>query len=197
MCVALSGYLRMPPASEGETPNARLGRKRRSPLSKGRLTVRRRTRIWHMEIRRVRLSDKEVEPLLVGLSDEYDTRYGQNIEMTRASEDEFNPPAGLFIALMDGPITAAGGGFRRHDKSTCEVKRMWTNPLYRQRGLATRILRTLEDAAWETGYTNLILETGPRQPEAEALYVTRGYSRIEVYGHYPEARAFRLDLSVR
>jgi hypothetical protein len=39
----------------------------------------------------------------------------------------------------------------------------------------------------------LILETGPRQPEAEALYARRGYNRTEFYGHYPEARAFSLD----
>ena len=44
------------------------------------------------------------------------------------------------------------------------------------------------------GYTRLILETGPRQPEAEALYERRGYSRIGYYGHYPEARAFTTDL---
>ena len=113
-----------------------------------------------MEIRRVRFSDPEVESLLVGLSDEYDTRYGENIEMTRASEAEFDPPAGLFVVLMDGPTTAAGGGFRRFNESTCEVKRMWTSPLYRRRGLATRVLQSLEDAAWEIGYAYLILETG-------------------------------------
>ena len=50
-----------------------------------------------MEIRRVRLSDAEVEPLLAGLTDEYDNRYGENIEMTRASPEEFDPPAGLFV----------------------------------------------------------------------------------------------------
>ncbi len=55
-----------------------------------------------MEIRRVRLSDAEVAALLVGLTDEYDARYGQNLEMTRASADEFDPPSGLFIVLMDG-----------------------------------------------------------------------------------------------
>jgi GNAT superfamily N-acetyltransferase len=150
-----------------------------------------------MEMRRVRLSDVEVEPLLLGLSDEYDTRYGENTEMTRASEDEFDPPAGAFVVLMDGPITAAGGGFRRHNEGTCEVKRMWTSPPYRRRGLAIRVLRTLEEAAWDIGYTHLILETGPRQPEAEAMYTRRGYRRIDVYGHYPGARAFGLDLSCR
>lgn len=146
------------------------------------------------ELRHVRLSDAAVEPLLTGLTREYDTRYGENIEMTRATEGEFDPPSGLFVVLMDGPITAAGGGYRRYDTRTCEVKRMWTSPRYRRRGLAARVLGALEEAALEAGYTRLVLETGPRQPEAEAFYAGRGYSRIEVYGHYPDARAFSLDL---
>jgi len=147
-----------------------------------------------METRRARLSNVAVEPLLAGLTMEYDTRHGENIEMTRANEGEFDPPSGLFIVLMDGPITAAGGGFRRHDSTTCEVKRMWTHPDYRRRGLAARVLTALEDAAVEAGYLRLILETGPHQPEAEALYAGRGYSRIRFYGHYPDARAFSINL---
>jgi GNAT superfamily N-acetyltransferase len=140
------------------------------------------------------LSDAEAAPLLDGLTDEYDARYGENVEMTRAGPDEFDPPAGLFIVFMDGEVTAAGGGFRRHDTATCEVKRMWTHPGYRRKGLAVRVLDELESAASEVGYTRLILETGPRQPEAESLYAARGYERIEYYGHYPEARAFSCDL---
>jgi GNAT superfamily N-acetyltransferase len=150
-----------------------------------------------MEMRRVRLSDVEVEPLLAGLSDEYDSRYGENAEMTRTSEEEFDPPSGLFVVLVDGPLTAAGGGFRRQDPTTCEVKRMWTHPQYRRRGLAARVLAVLEDAARDAGYNRMILETGPRQPEAETLYVKMGYDRIEYFGHYPDARAFSLDLSRR
>lgn len=147
-----------------------------------------------MEIRRVRLGDPEVEPLLDGLTQEYEARYGENAEMTRATEEEFDPPDGLFLVLMDGPTTAAGGGFRRHDESTCEVKRMWTDPRYRRRGLARVVLDALEEAARQARYRRLVLETGPRQPEAEALYRRRGYDRISSYGHYPEARAFSLDL---
>jgi len=150
-----------------------------------------------MEIRRVRLSDADVEPLLAGLSHEYEARYGENTEMTRAGEDEFDSPGGLFVVLMDGTVTAAGGGFRRYNVDTCEVKRMWTSPEYRRRGLATRVLQAREDAAGKTGYVRLILETGPLQPEAEALYASRGYDRIAAYGHYSVARAFALDLSGR
>ena len=72
---------------------------------------------------------------------------------------------------------------------------MWAHPRYRRRGLATRVLKALEDAARQAGYTRLILETGPRQPEAEALYARQGYTRTEFFGHYPEARAFSVDLS--
>jgi GNAT superfamily N-acetyltransferase len=152
---------------------------------------------WVVELKRVRMGDPEVAPLLSALSDEYDTRYGDDAEMTRATTEEFDPPSGLFVIVTDGLRTVAGGGFRRHDASTCEVKRMWTRPGHRRRGLAASVLGALEDGAREAGYTRLILETGPRQPEAEALYVARGYDRIESFGHYPEARAFSLDLSRR
>ena len=61
-----------------------------------------------MELKRVRLSDPEAQPLLVGLTGEYDSRYGENVEMTRTKEGEFDPPDGLFVVLMDGPLTTSG-----------------------------------------------------------------------------------------
>ena len=102
--------------------------------------------------------------------------------MTRANEAEFDPPAGLFIVLMDGPTTAAGGGFRRFNKSTCEVKRMWTRPLYRRRGLATRVLQSLEEAAWEIGYACLSWRPAPanRRPRLSTQVVDARESRPTV-----------------
>ncbi len=149
-----------------------------------------------MELRQVRLSDGLVVPLLAGLEDEYRSRYGANDELSRAQASEFDPPAGAFFVLVDNRETAAGGGFRPHADGVCEVKRMWTNPAYRRQGLAARILDVLEQAAIAAGYRSLVLETGPRQPEAAALYDRRGYSRIPVYGRYPEALAFAVDLPV-
>lgn len=71
---------------------------------------------------------------------------------------------------------------------------MWTAPAYRRQGLATRLLDALEGAGRSAGYGRLVLETGPRQPEAAALYERRGYVRVPVYGHYPQALAFALNL---
>jgi hypothetical protein len=64
-----------------------------------------------MEIRRARFSDAEVEPLLAGLSQEYDTRYGENVEMTRASADEFDPPSGFSSFSWTGRLRSAAEDF--------------------------------------------------------------------------------------
>lgn len=142
----------------------------------------------------MRLGDPEVAPLLAGLEQEYTTRYGPNEEMSRAAEHQFEPPQGAFVVLVDGSDTIAGGGFRFHSEGVCEVKRMWTDPAYRRRGLANRILEALEKEAVVRGYGRLVLETGPGQPEAVALYERRGYARIQSFGTYTGSLAFATDL---
>jgi GNAT superfamily N-acetyltransferase len=149
-----------------------------------------------MELRHVSITDQSVQPLLAALAGEYHTRYGVNDELGSTEDKEFDPPGGGFVIFVDGEITTAGGGFRAHAPGTCEVKRMWTNPEYRRLGLATRVLDALEAAATLAGYRRLVLETGPRQPEATALYERRGYVRIPTYGRYPQALAFAVDLPV-
>jgi GNAT superfamily N-acetyltransferase len=148
-----------------------------------------------MEIREVRLSDPLVAPLLVGLATEYEHRYGPSDEMALAHADDFEPPTGAFIVLLDDGQTVTGGGIRRLERDTCEVKRMWTSPEYRRRGLASSLLAALEDVARRLGYTRVQLETGPSQPEAIAMYGHLGYRAIPPFGPYPEAFAFERDLA--
>jgi GNAT superfamily N-acetyltransferase len=148
----------------------------------------------HLVLRQVSLDDPQVPPLLASMADEYLARYGANDEMTRAVAPEFNPPSGCFIILLNGLITVAGGGFRRFDDRTCEIKRMWTHSSYRRQGLAGQLLAHLTDHARQAGYSRLILETGPRQPEAASLYAKLGLQRIPNFDIYPEALAFAIDL---
>jgi GNAT superfamily N-acetyltransferase len=147
-----------------------------------------------MELRQVRLNDPLVVPLIVGLTDEYEVRYGEIDEMATVDPEVFDPPTGAFLALVEDGELLAGGGLRRVSAHTCEVKRMWTAAGHRRKGYASRVLTGLEDAARAGGYSTLLLETGPLQPEAIALYTARGYRPIPVYGRYPDALAFHLDL---
>jgi GNAT superfamily N-acetyltransferase len=148
-----------------------------------------------MELRQVRLSDPIIAPLLAGLTAEYEHRYGADGEMTLAHPDEFDPPTGAFVVLLDDDQTVAGGGIRRLENETCEVKRMWTSPEYRRRGLASTVLTALEDVGRQLGYTRVRLETGPSQPAAIAMYGHLGYRTIPPFGPYQDAVAFERDLA--
>ena len=76
------------------------------------------------------------------------------------------------------------GAIREHSLTMMEVKRMYTLPGYRGKGLATKVLNELEKWASELSYQKCILETGWRQPDAIRLYEKNGYSRIPNYGKY-------------
>jgi GNAT superfamily N-acetyltransferase len=69
----------------------------------------------------------------------------------------------------------AGGAFRRYDETTAELKRIWTASTHRKRGYGKLVVAELERAARQRGYRRVYLTTGPRQPEAVALYLSAGY----------------------
>jgi GNAT superfamily N-acetyltransferase len=148
-----------------------------------------------MELRRVRMNDPEVAPLLRGLADEYERRYGPNGELASVPAHEFEPPQGAFLVVLEGGVTVAGGALRQMSSQVCEVKRMWTAPDQRRKGYASVVLDALERAARELGYDTLRLETGRAQPEAHAFYRRRGYNRIPPYGSYEGATAFEHRLT--
>lgn len=66
-----------------------------------------------------------------------------------------------------------------------EIKRMYVRPAARGQGVARRLLDTLETAARARGCPSLMLETGPTQPEALALYERLGYKYRGPFGDYP------------
>jgi len=146
-------------------------------------------------MRQVRLSDAEVAPLLAGLAHEYERRYGPGEEMASAAAEEFDPPRGTFLVLIEDGLTVAGGGIRRLSADTCEMKRVWTAPEHRRRGHGSAVLKALEQAARDLGYLRMRAETGPAQPEALSLYRQRGFSEILAYGPYGDATAFERGLS--
>jgi GNAT superfamily N-acetyltransferase len=134
-----------------------------------------------LQVVSVHPDDPLAAPLFAELAVEYDTRYGDlfggaDQELTRYPAAEFLPPQGELVLLLEDGVPVAGGAFRRHaDPGTAEVKRMWTAAAHRRRGLGRRTLTELEGRAAACGYTRMYLTTGPRQPEAVALYLATGW----------------------
>ncbi|MNK31098.1 putative N-acetyltransferase YsnE [compost metagenome] len=88
------------------------------------------------------------------------------------------------IVIFDNDEAVAIGAVKKFDEKSMEVKRMFTLPEKRGKGLASAILKELETWTKELGYEKTILETGKRQTEAVALYNKCGYKVIPNYGQY-------------
>lgn len=106
-----------------------------------------------------------------------------------ASDEDMSPPAGFFVvARFDGNAVGCGA-LKRKDDATGEIKRMWTAPDARGRGVARAVLQALEAIARDAGFTTLHLETNRTLIEAQALYRKSGYREVdafndEVYAHH-------------
>ena len=104
-----------------------------------------------------------------------------------ASAAEMTPPRGYFvIARREGHAIGCGaliflpGGIG-------EVKRMWTAPAARGRGVARRVLGKLEELAGDTGCARIRLDTNRALAEAVAFYRREGYREIARYSDNPYA----------
>ena len=133
---------------------------------------------------RVAQDDPLAAPLLAELAAEYSQRYGGTRDahhdaLRTHPGTEFAPPDGaMILGLLDG-AAVTGGAFRRFDRQTAELKRIWTDSRHRRRGYGSALLAELEREIAERGYRRIYLMTGDRQPEAEALYIGAGYTRLE------------------
>lgn len=88
------------------------------------------------------------------------------------------------VVTFDNDEAVACGAIKELDSKSMEVKRMFTLPEKRGKGLASAILKELETWTKELGYEKTVLETGKRQVEAVALYQKCGYKIIPNYGQY-------------
>jgi GNAT superfamily N-acetyltransferase len=91
---------------------------------------------------------------------------------------------GFFVVARLNGLPVGCGAVRVLEPGIGEVKRMYVRPAARRRGVAQAVLSTLESTAHDMGIRTLRLETGTRQPEANALYEKQGYQVIPCFGEY-------------
>ncbi len=88
------------------------------------------------------------------------------------------------VVLYENEKPIGCGAIKEFDATAMEVKRMYTSPESRGKGVATKILSELEKWTKELSYDRCVLETGKRQPEAIQLYTKSGYKIVSNYGPY-------------
>ncbi|SDE81541.1 GNAT family N-acetyltransferase [Cellulophaga baltica] len=92
------------------------------------------------------------------------------------------------LVVYEDDLAIGCGAIKHFDEATVEIKRMYVKPAYRGKGLASKILKELEQWSRELKYISIILETGTRQVEAVALYHKNKYTTIPNYGPYTDVK---------
>ncbi len=87
------------------------------------------------------------------------------------------------VAYVDD-MPAACGAFKPFSEDTVEVKRMFTDPEFRKRGLGSAIVKELENWAKELGFKKAVLETSQDLTQAISVYEKNGFYKIPNYGQY-------------
>ena len=113
---------------------------------------------------------------------------------------EYTPPRGaLLLASVDGKL-AGCCGLRPMDAAdypnAAEMKRLYVRPAFRGLGLGRRLADAVLDAARQTGYSCVLLDTLDDMEAARALYEDLGFEEIPPYYHNPIAGAHYLKADV-
>jgi putative acetyltransferase len=95
-------------------------------------------------------------------------------------------PHVIFAVARDESGQAVACGAIVLEQGYGELKRMFTVPSHRGRGIARSLLQLLETEAQARGCNLFMLETGYLQLDAISLYERLGYSRRGPFGTYTD-----------
>jgi GNAT superfamily N-acetyltransferase len=141
-----------------------------------------------VEVRRVAGTEPLALDLVAAMFAEVGEMYEPGLPKgPTAHPEELSPPHGGFVVLTEDGRPVAGGGVKRLDDRTCEIKRMYVVPDARGRGVGRELLAALESLARELGYAVARLDTGAKQPGARRMYERAGYVAVPDYNGNPYA----------
>jgi GNAT superfamily N-acetyltransferase len=143
---------------------------------------------WH---RARRLVEEYAASLDVDLSFQNIEREIENLT------SEYSPPTGIFLLAKEGGNYLGCVGLRRFTDDAGEIKRLYTVPAARGRGLGRRLAEDIVTAGRQLGYTRLLLDTLPSMEEARSLYVSLGFKPTSAYRFNPVPGTAFLELELR
>ena len=145
-------------------------------------------------IERVAAATDEIRQLIAELDQALSGPYLPEQHHALSLDQLFEDNVMFFAARLDG-VAVGCGGVAFYD-GFAEVKRMFTRPTARRKGVAAALLERLEGEARGAGHSVLRLETGMYQDEAIGFYERAGFERCAAFGDYLDLSPQAIETSV-
>ncbi len=110
---------------------------------------------------------------------------------------DYASPRGRLLLAREFDQLVGCVALRPVGPTTCEMKRLFLRPAYRNRGLGRVLAEAIIEEARKIGYTHMRLDTiQDRMDRAVELYRSMGFVEIEPYYHSPvdSTKFMELDL---
>lgn len=90
------------------------------------------------------------------------------------------PDGALLVVQIDGRVVGCVA-LKRLDETQCEMKRLFVDPAAHGIGAGKALAQAIIERAKSFGYSTMMLDTGPKQVEAQGLYRKLGFRDAEPY----------------
>jgi ribosomal protein S18 acetylase RimI-like enzyme len=114
------------------------------------------------------------------LIDSYFDEAAYEAELTGLPGDYAPPGGALLVAEIDGQVVGCVA-LKRLDDQRCEMKRLFVDPSAHGAGAGEALAGAILERGRALGYQKMMLDTGPRQVEAQTLYRKLGFRDAEPY----------------
>ena len=130
---------------------------------------------WHLQ----RHSDDTM------FTNEYFNPKDVEIELS-ALPGKYGRPEGRLLLALYNNEPAGCVALRKIDTESCEMKRMFVYPEFHGKGVGYTLAKAIIREARTIGYFSMRLDTSWRQVEAQTLYQSFGFKKIDPYYELPE-----------
>ena len=117
----------------------------------------------------------EKDERFIQLSNELNEEYYRNIGDVALKYLDYNQ-----VLNWGNPIACAS--YRLFDKDSVEIRRVYVKRRYRNKGIAYKLVKSLEKLAMEDNFKYSYITTGTENAAAIALYEKLGYEKIDNFG---------------
>lgn len=134
---------------------------------------------------------------------EYAASLGFGLEFQDFKEEiasfpgEYSVPSGCVLLARDSDRPVGCVALRPLEGTACELKRLYVVPRSRGKGLGRDLTLRIIEEARRLGYERMRLDTVEAMIEANTLYASVGFRRIEQYRHNPLEDAVFMELDLR
>lgn len=124
--------------------------------------------------------------LIAGNNDfkEYLNKQNYKNELENIEEKYGFPYGRLYLAYADNVLSGCIA-LRKIDTESCELKRLYVKPEFREKGIAKLLLNKIIVEAKNIGYKYILLDTLPFLDIAINMYKSYGFYEIKSYNNNP------------